>query len=37
MSCGLGKCGKCNIGHRYVCKDGPVFSYQELLDMPEEF
>lgn len=37
MSCGLGKCGKCNIGHRYVCKDGPVFSYQELLDMPDEF
>ncbi|MGM0420113.1 MAG: FAD/NAD(P)-binding protein [Bacillota bacterium] len=37
MSCGLGKCGKCNIGHRYVCKEGPVFSYQEILEMPEEY
>ncbi len=37
MSCGLGKCGKCNIGHRYVCKDGPVYSYKELLEMPDEF
>lgn len=37
MSCGLGKCGKCNIGHLYVCKDGPVFSYDQLQQMPDEF
>ncbi len=30
MKCGLGKCGRCNIGPLYVCKDGPVFSYQEI-------
>ncbi|MBW2122319.1 MAG: FAD/NAD(P)-binding protein [Deltaproteobacteria bacterium] len=30
MKCGLGKCGRCNIGHLYVCKDGPVFSYAQL-------
>ena len=24
MKCGIGKCGRCNIGDRYVCKDGPV-------------
>ena len=30
MKCGLGKCGRCNIQHLYVCKDGPVFSYAQL-------
>ncbi|MCX7668015.1 MAG: FAD/NAD(P)-binding protein, partial [Atribacterota bacterium] len=37
MKCGLGKCGRCNIGPYYVCKDGPVFSYKELQEMPEEY
>ncbi len=37
MKCGIGKCGRCNIGTRYVCKDGPVFSYQELLTLPPEY
>jgi len=37
MKCGLGKCGRCNIGPYYVCKDGPVFSYEELQKMPEEY
>jgi NAD(P)H-flavin reductase len=37
MKCGLGKCGRCNIGPAYVCKHGPVFSYAELQDLPEEF
>ena len=32
MKCAIGKCGRCNIGSKYVCKDGPVFSYAELLD-----
>ena len=30
MNCGLGKCGRCNIGPLYVCKDGPVFSFEEI-------
>lgn len=30
MKCGLGKCGRCNIGDHYVCQDGPVFSYKQL-------
>jgi NAD(P)H-flavin reductase len=30
MSCGIGKCGRCNIDSRYVCKDGPVFRFSEL-------
>ncbi|KPK97791.1 MAG: oxidoreductase [Omnitrophica WOR_2 bacterium SM23_72] len=30
MSCGLGKCGHCRLGKFYVCKDGPVFTYEEL-------
>jgi sulfhydrogenase subunit gamma (sulfur reductase) len=37
MKCGLGKCGRCNIGHTYVCKDGPVFSYAQLKELPQEF
>ncbi len=30
MKCGIGICGRCNIGNMYVCKDGPVFSYEQL-------
>jgi sulfhydrogenase subunit gamma (sulfur reductase) len=30
MKCGIGKCGRCNVGPLYVCKDGPVFSYDQL-------
>ena len=37
MTCGVGKCGKCNIGHQYVCIDGPVFSLAELAAMPDEY
>ena len=37
MQCGLGKCGRCNIGSTYVCKDGPVFTYEQMKVMPDEF
>jgi len=37
MTCGIGKCGKCNIGHQYVCIDGPVFTLAELDEMPAEY
>lgn len=37
MKCGLGKCGRCNIGNIYVCKDGPVFSYKKLKELPDEY
>ena len=33
MKCGLGKCGRCNIGNLYVCKDGPVFTYAQLKEL----
>jgi len=36
MKCGLGKCGRCNIGNLYVCKDGPVFSYAQLKTLRYE-
>ncbi len=36
MKCGIGKCGRCNIGNVYVCKDGPVFSYEQLKNMKGE-
>jgi len=35
MKCGVGKCGHCCIGHKYVCMDGPVFSYREMKAMVE--
>jgi sulfhydrogenase subunit gamma (sulfur reductase) len=37
MQCGLGKCGRCNIGSTYVCKDGPVFTYEQMRSLPDEF
>ncbi len=37
MKCGFGKCGRCNAGPLYVCKDGPVFSYATLKQYPEAF
>ena len=37
MKCGLGKCGRCNIGDKYVCKDGPVFRFDELEELPSEY
>ena len=37
MKCGVGKCGRCNIGSKYVCKDGPVFRCDELEELPSEY
>lgn len=37
MKCGIGKCGRCNIGSKYVCKDGPVFRLDELEELPNEY
>jgi NAD(P)H-flavin reductase len=34
MSCGIGKCGHCMIGKYYVCKDGPVFTYEQIKNYP---
>jgi NAD(P)H-flavin reductase len=36
MKCGIGICGRCNIGTHYVCVDGPVFSYEALGKMMPE-
>lgn len=37
MKCGVGKCGRCNIGSKYVCKDGPVFRCDQLEELPDEY
>jgi sulfhydrogenase subunit gamma (sulfur reductase) len=37
MKCGIGKCGRCNIGSKFVCIDGPVFSLAELKKIPNEY
>jgi len=36
MKCGVGICGRCNIGTKYVCVDGPVFTYAQLKELPNE-
>jgi NAD(P)H-flavin reductase len=37
MQCGVGKCGRCNIGDKFVCIDGPVFTLSQMKAMPQEF
>ena len=37
MKCGVGKCGRCNLGKYFVCKDGPVFSFSQLKALPPEY
>jgi NAD(P)H-flavin reductase len=37
MKCGIGICGRCNIGEKYVCKDGPLFTLAQLNQMPKEY
>jgi len=35
MQCGIGKCNHCAIGHRYVCRDGPVFNFKQIRELVE--
>ena len=37
MKCGLGKCARCNVGDKYVCQDGPVFTLEEISGFIEQF
>lgn len=37
MKCGIGKCGRCNVGNFYVCKHGPVINLADLSKLPQEF
>jgi NAD(P)H-flavin reductase len=37
MKCGVGKCGHCQINGVYCCKEGPVFNYAQLKQLPEAF
>jgi NAD(P)H-flavin reductase len=37
MKCGLGKCGRCNCGPVYVCKEGPVFTLRQMKQLPEDY
>jgi NAD(P)H-flavin reductase len=37
MKCGVGKCGRCNCGPVYVCKEGPVFSLRQMKQLPDDY
>ena len=37
MKCAVGKCGRCNIGNKFVCKDGPVFRFDQINELPPEY
>lgn len=37
MKCGIGKCGRCNCGPFYVCKDGPVITMEQLKRLPADY
>jgi len=37
MHCGIGKCGRCNMGEKYICVDGPVFWQSEIVGLLEGF
>ncbi|MDQ1296020.1 MAG: Heterodisulfide reductase subunit [Actinomycetota bacterium] len=36
MKCGIGRCGRCNVGGTYLCKQGPVYSFEEIMAMPAD-
>jgi len=36
MKCGLGKCARCNLGDKYVCQDGPVFTLEQISQFLEQ-
>jgi NAD(P)H-flavin reductase len=35
MECGVGKCGHCAVGYTFTCLHGPVFTYWDVLNLPE--
>ncbi len=37
MKCGIGKCGRCNVGKYFVCKDGPVFTFAQVNQLPQDY
>lgn len=37
MKCGLGKCARCNVGDKYVCREGPVFTLEQIADFIEPY
>lgn len=37
MSCGIGKCGHCRLGEYYICKDGPVFTWEQIRHVEDPF
>ena len=36
MKCGMGKCARCNVGDKYICRDGPVFTFEQISKFLEQ-
>lgn len=36
MKCAVGKCGRCNIGNTYVCLEGPIFTAEQVAQLPDD-
>ena len=36
MACGIGQCGRCNVGRFFVCRDGPVVTAAQLRSLPAD-
>lgn len=37
MKCGIGKCGRCNMGGVFICTEGPVFNFADVEQFMESF
>ena len=37
MKCGFGQCGRCNVGSFYVCRDGPVVTWEQMRALPADY
>jgi NAD(P)H-flavin reductase len=37
MKCGIGSCGHCQYGPHFICKDGPVFPYEEMRPLMDQY
>jgi NAD(P)H-flavin reductase len=37
MKCAVGFCGHCQYGAHFICKDGPIFRYEQIRKLLEKY